>query len=92
MLKMHWLLVRSSMIHFIHFFRELGHLGTVLDEGSGCFCFFIIRFLFFIFPPAEGAEAEQAPVFHLKQNKINPVHNWILQSPKKAQLSALAMK
>lgn len=33
------------------------------------FVFFSIHFLcFFILPPVEGAEAEQAPVFHLKQN------------------------
>lgn len=35
MLKMHWLLVRSSMIKFIPFYRELGNMGIVFDEGEG---------------------------------------------------------
>lgn len=33
MLKMHWLFARSSMIKFIPFYRELGSLGIVFDEG-----------------------------------------------------------
>lgn len=32
------------------------------------FFFFLFHFCVFILPPTEGAEAEQAPVFHLKQN------------------------
>lgn len=32
--KMHWLLVRSSMVKFIPFYRELGILGIVFG-GSG---------------------------------------------------------
>lgn len=35
MLKMHWLLVISSMINFIPFYRELGSPGIVFDEGWG---------------------------------------------------------
>jgi len=72
MLKMHWLLVRSSMIRFIPFYMELGILGIVFDEGEGILLVFlsVLFFIFlssffsvFILPPAEGAEAEQAPVF-----------------------------
>lgn len=32
--KMHWLLVRSSMVKFIPFYRERGSLGIVF-EGLG---------------------------------------------------------
>lgn len=87
MLKMHWLLVRSSMIKFILYYRELGSLGIVFDVGQGC-CF-VSLFLFsffcvFILPPAEGAEAEQAPVFHLKQNNKTCAeldHSFTFRSP-----------
>lgn len=38
--KMHWLLVRSSMVKFIPFYRERGGLGIVI-EGSGYYSFFL---------------------------------------------------
>lgn len=59
------------MIKFIPFYRELDSLGIVFDEGEGegwLFFFFKYIFCVFILPPAGGAEAEQAPVFRLKQN------------------------
>lgn len=41
-------------------------------------------FCVFILPPAEGVEAEQAPVFHLKQNNKTCAelsHSFTLGSP-----------
>lgn len=41
-------------------------------------------FVFFILPAAEGAEAEQAPVFRLKQNNKNQCRSVFLCSPEKS--------